>query len=51
LLIDDLKCAIEFQPNHLSFYQLTIEPNTLFASKPPPLPVDDDVYEFFQIGQ
>ena len=34
--------AIRFAPPHLSFYQLTLEPNTRFARDPPPLP-DEDV--------
>lgn len=33
--LDDLRQGIQLQPAHLSWYQLTIEPNTLFASKPP----------------
>jgi oxygen-independent coproporphyrinogen-3 oxidase len=37
----DLKIAIELKPTHLSWYQLTIEPNTVFYSAPPVLPVDD----------
>jgi oxygen-independent coproporphyrinogen-3 oxidase len=41
--LDDLRQAIELNPPHLSWYQLTIEPNTLFGSRPPVLP-DDDGY-------
>ncbi|MFT4862825.1 MAG: putative oxygen-independent coproporphyrinogen III oxidase, partial [Pseudohongiellaceae bacterium] len=37
----DLETAVGFKPNHLSWYQLTIEPNTAFYSKPPRLPSDD----------
>ncbi|HWK83355.1 MAG TPA: radical SAM family heme chaperone HemW, partial [Caldimonas sp.] len=37
----DLDAALAFEPPHLSLYQLTIEPNTFFASHPPPLPDDD----------
>jgi oxygen-independent coproporphyrinogen-3 oxidase len=37
----DVAAAMEFSPPHLSFYQLTIEPNTLFHRYPPPLPDDD----------
>ncbi|WP_425444128.1 radical SAM family heme chaperone HemW [Thiomonas intermedia] len=33
--------ALAHQPPHLSLYQLTLEPNTLFARQPPPLPDDD----------
>jgi putative oxygen-independent coproporphyrinogen III oxidase len=38
----DVTKALEFSPPHLSFYHLTIEPNTLFHRRPPQLP-DDDV--------
>lgn len=37
----DLRAALAHQPPHLSLYQLTIEPNTLFARHPPRLPDDD----------
>lgn len=37
----DLRTAIECAPTHLSLYQLTIEPNTLFHARPPQLPDDD----------
>ena len=37
----DLRTAIAQQPAHLSVYQLTIEPNTLFHARPPTLPDDD----------
>ncbi len=37
----DLKIAIELGSEHLSWYQLTIEPNTEFYNRPPTLPVDD----------
>ncbi|MAZ87241.1 MAG: YggW family oxidoreductase [Cellvibrionaceae bacterium] len=37
----DLKIAVELGSEHLSWYQLTIEPNTEFYSRPPTLPVDD----------
>ena len=38
----DVATACGLEPAHLSHYQLTIEPNTLFHAKPPPLP-DEDV--------
>jgi oxygen-independent coproporphyrinogen-3 oxidase len=38
----DLAAALAFAPPHLSFYQLTVEPNTLFQRYPPLLP-DEDV--------
>ncbi|MGD9946441.1 MAG: radical SAM family heme chaperone HemW, partial [Burkholderiaceae bacterium] len=37
----DLEAALAFEPPHLSLYHLTIEPNTLFARRPPPLPDDE----------
>jgi oxygen-independent coproporphyrinogen-3 oxidase len=37
----DLSAALAFVPPHLSFYHLTLEPNTLFHRYPPPLPDDD----------
>jgi len=39
--LDDLNRALDFEPPHLSHYQLTIEPNTVFAARPPMLPEDD----------
>ena len=37
----DVAAALAFAPPHLSFYQLTLEPNTLFHRHPPALPDDD----------
>jgi len=37
----DVAAALELSPPHLSFYHLTIEPNTLFHRHPPPLPDED----------
>ncbi len=37
----DVEQALALAPAHLSLYQLTIEPNTVFAKYPPPLPDDD----------
>ena len=48
--LDDLKTAINLNPNHISWYQLTIEPNTAFYSKPPTLPVDDVLWEIQEQG-
>ena len=41
LLQADLQEALSFNPPHLSIYQLTLEPGTVFAKYPPPLPPDD----------
>lgn len=50
LALDDLKTAISLSPPHLSWYQLTIEPNTSFASKPPALPNDDVLWDIQEQG-
>ena len=39
--LSDLAVAVSLEPAHISWYQLTIEPNTVFHVKPPPLPDDD----------
>lgn len=49
--IDDIETAISFSPTHISYYQLTIEPNTAFFNKPPKLPDDDDSWNIFEKGQ
>ncbi|WP_423185837.1 radical SAM family heme chaperone HemW [Alishewanella sp. d11] len=46
----DLATAIALNPPHLSWYQLTIEPNTAFASRPPVLPEDDMLWDIQQAG-
>ncbi|MDP2515228.1 radical SAM family heme chaperone HemW [Photobacterium damselae subsp. piscicida] len=46
----NLAQAIGLNPPHLSWYQLTIEPNTLFYSQPPTLPDDDDLWDIFEQG-
>jgi len=43
--VHDMQQAISFKPAHISHYQLTIEANTLFASRPPPLPDDELSYD------
>lgn len=48
--LSDLKQAIELVPPHLSWYQLTIEPNTLYYSRPPTLPDDDELWDIFEQG-
>ncbi len=41
-----LQQAIALNPQHLSHYQLTLEPNTLFAAKPPAgIPEMDDAWD------
>jgi putative oxygen-independent coproporphyrinogen III oxidase len=41
----DVRRALELEPPHLSLYQLTIEPNTVFAKFPPELPDEDAAFE------
>ncbi len=40
----DIKTAIRLNPSHISFYQLTLEPNTYFHKYPPKLPDDDSIF-------
>ncbi len=46
----DLQAAIAHQPEHLSWYQLTIEPNTIFYKQRPTLPTEDDAYALEEEG-
>lgn len=43
--LDDVRQALTIKPEHLSYYQLTLEPNTLFHKYPPILPEDDLLWE------
>jgi oxygen-independent coproporphyrinogen-3 oxidase len=47
----DLQQAIDLAPTHLSWYQLTLEPNTLFYKHPPVLPDDDLLVDMQYAGQ
>ncbi|MBH3339526.1 radical SAM family heme chaperone HemW [Pseudomonas mendocina] len=47
----DLRTAIAQAPTHLSWYQLTMEPNTVFWSQPPVLPEDDLLWDIQEAGQ
>ena len=47
---EDLLKAINLSPSHISFYQLTLEPNTLFAKFPPRLPNDEHIWEMGDKG-
>jgi putative oxygen-independent coproporphyrinogen III oxidase len=44
MAMDDIKTALQLAPDHLSYYELTIEPNTLFYHQRPSLPDDDTLY-------
>jgi putative oxygen-independent coproporphyrinogen III oxidase len=49
--INDLDAAIKTGATHISWYQLTIEPNTAFYSKPPILPIEDQLADIQDLGQ
>jgi oxygen-independent coproporphyrinogen-3 oxidase len=46
MALHDVERAIALQPQHLSHYQLTLEPNTVFAAQPPAgIPAEDDAWD------
>ncbi|MGB3667131.1 MAG: radical SAM family heme chaperone HemW [Bermanella sp.] len=47
----DLQQGIDLNPTHLSWYQLTIEPNTEFFKRPPVLPQDETLWAIQEAGQ
>jgi putative oxygen-independent coproporphyrinogen III oxidase len=47
----DVDAAIALAPEHISHYQLTLEPNTLFHAQPPPLPDDDSAWNMQEACQ
>jgi oxygen-independent coproporphyrinogen-3 oxidase len=49
--LGDLRQAIALAPTHLSWYQLTLEPNTVFWNQPPTLPEDDILWDIQEAGQ
>ena len=49
--LDDMRQAIALAPTHLSWYQLTLEPNTVFWNQPPVLPEDDILWDIQEAGQ
>ena len=46
----DITSAITLNPSHISFYQLTLEPNTFFSKFPPSLPSDDYIWKMGEKG-
>ena len=49
---DDLEQAFALAPAHISHYQLTLEPNTVFAARPPQgIPEDDDAWDMQEACQ
>ena len=47
----DIKSALAYRPPHLSWYQLTVEPNTVFYKHPPVLPVEDTLADIQESGE
>jgi oxygen-independent coproporphyrinogen-3 oxidase len=43
---NDVATAIDLEPSHISYYQLTLEPNTLFYQHPPTLPDEDPIIDW-----
>ena len=46
----DVRGLIALDPEHISYYHLTLEPNTAFHRAPPPLPDSDSAYEMLEVG-
>jgi oxygen-independent coproporphyrinogen-3 oxidase len=49
--LHDVRSACALGPTHISYYQLTLEPGTVFYSRPPPLPDEDDAWRIQTEGQ
>ena len=49
--LDDIRTALALAPSHISYYQLTLEPNTLFERYPPKLPDDDCISDMQEQAQ
>jgi putative oxygen-independent coproporphyrinogen III oxidase len=48
----DIESALALSPQHLSWYQLTLEPNTVFHARPPVgMPDSEQIFEIFEKGQ
>jgi oxygen-independent coproporphyrinogen-3 oxidase len=47
----DVEAALELEPEHISYYQLTLEPNTPFSRSPPRLPDGDLTWEIHEQGR
>lgn len=48
--LSDVETALDLAPTHLSYYQLTLEPNTLFFRHPPKLPVESAAWRMARDG-
>lgn len=49
--LEDVATAVALEPAHISYYQLTLEPNTLFHAAPPVLPTEEKQWEIERQGQ
>ncbi|MEE8387505.1 MAG: radical SAM family heme chaperone HemW [Acidiferrobacterales bacterium] len=49
--IHDIETALSLETDHISLYQLTIEPNTAFGASPPILPAEDAIWDMQQALQ
>ena len=49
--LSDIEQAIALNPQHISWYQLTIEANTAFYNAPPPLPAEDNIIAIEEAGR
>ena len=49
--LEDVRIACALEPAHISYYQLTLEPGTVFHARPPPLPDEDAAWRIQIAGQ
>jgi putative oxygen-independent coproporphyrinogen III oxidase len=49
--LDDVRIACALGPLHISYYQLTLEPGTVFHARPPQLPDEDAAWRIQNAGQ
>ena len=49
--LEDVRIACALNPSHLSYYQLTLEPGTVFHARPPRLPDEDAAWQIQTAGQ
>jgi putative oxygen-independent coproporphyrinogen III oxidase len=49
--LGDVRTACALNPSHISYYQLTLEPGTVFHARPPRLPDEDAAWQIQTAGQ
>jgi putative oxygen-independent coproporphyrinogen III oxidase len=49
--LEDVRTACALEPAHISYYQLTLEPGTVFHARPPELPDEDAAWRIQTAGQ